>query len=63
MHRYEVVVGNIGIVYSGFRIVDALQTYNDYVDASKEDHGRAAGETVTMMFDGEITTEYVGENQ
>lgn len=57
---YEVVVGNVGTVYSGPDAQDALSTFNVYVEQSKADQGRAGGEDVTLMRDGEPVREYHG---
>lgn len=58
--NYEVVVGNIGNVYSGHNLRDARFHARTYVDQSKSGHGRAAGESVTLFCDGEILDEFVG---
>lgn len=60
-HHYEIVVGNIGTVYSGHNHRTALQKYNEYIRQSQNTNGRAAGETVTFFYDGEIDREYIGE--
>ena len=49
---YQVIVGNIGTVYEGKDIIEAVQTYDDYKQQSESGIGRAGGETVTLM-DGE----------
>lgn len=53
MKRYEVIVGNIGNVLQTNSYKEAKDTYNEYVQQSKENYGRAAGETVTL-FDNKI---------
>ena len=58
--KYEVVVGNIGTVYSGNNMRIAERTYDDYVRISKRAHGRASGEFVILFNDGAITREYLG---
>jgi hypothetical protein len=50
--RYEVVVGNIGTVYSGSNERQAQKDYVEYVEQSKTNYGRAAGESVTFFKDG-----------
>ena len=55
---YEVIVGNIGRVHEGSDSYKAASIYNRYVDLSKEGYGRAAGETVTLLRDGEIVQEH-----
>lgn len=58
---HEVVVGNIGTVYSGTSKLDALAKYKEYVSQSKANYGRAAGESVTLFTDNEIAKEYLGK--
>lgn len=55
---YIVVVGNLGVMYSGTSLREALATYHEYVRLSKEGYGKAAGESVTMFTANEITHEY-----
>lgn len=64
-HDYEVVVGNVGTVYSGRSVTKAKAEYADYVRLSKAgapdgSAGRASGEDVTLFRDGEIWKEHVG---
>ena len=59
-NQYEIVVGNIGTVYSGTNKSDASMTWIAYVDASESKSGRAAGEDVTMFKNGEIVKEHIG---
>jgi hypothetical protein len=54
----QVVVGNIGTVYSGYNGADARIKYGQYVKLSKLGVGRAGGEQVTMFTDGEIVYEH-----
>jgi hypothetical protein len=58
--NYEVVVGNIGKVYSGSVVSDAIMTFIAYYDQSTQNRGRAAGESVTMFQDGEPIKEHIG---
>lgn len=58
--KYEITVGNIGTVYVGFNKITALDTFQEYVSRSKTNVGRAGGESVTMLKNGEIAKEYVG---
>jgi hypothetical protein len=58
--RFEVVVGNIGSVYTGSNPVEAADTFEDYMKQSKSGRGRAAGEDVVLFEDGEITIEHIG---
>lgn len=60
MSHYQVVVGNLGVVYDGTNGFKALQEYCSYVGLSKKNYGRVAGEPVTALKDGEIYKEYPG---
>lgn len=60
--NYSVVVGNIGVIQCKNQ-KEAIKTYNEYVKQSKNLIGRAAGEDVTLMIDGEPTKEYYGTNE
>jgi len=51
--HYEVLVGNIGTVYSGPLFKQALQDYGEYKRQSMGGYGRASGEPVTLVKDGE----------
>jgi hypothetical protein len=55
--RYEIVVGNVGRVYSGFDRREAENKFESYT-AYVENPGRGYGETVVMFEDGELTDEY-----
>lgn len=57
---WQVIVGNVGTVYDGEDHIVAALHFNVYVEKSKGQTGRAAGEDVTLMRDGEIEDEYVG---
>lgn len=56
----EIIVGNIGSVYCGSNDTEALRVYQEYIDQSKIEYGRAAGETVTWFLNHEIKQEYIG---
>jgi len=58
--NYHVVVGNIGEVYSGGFYQSALDAFMVYQRKSISGEGRAAGEDVTMLRDGEIVREFIG---
>lgn len=60
MNRYEVVVGNICVVYSGVQPWKAREFYDDYVEMSIGNYGRAAGENVALYKDGSLAKEYIG---
>lgn len=53
--QFEVVVGNIGTVYRGPLLKQALEDYAEYKWQSVEGYGRAAGESVVILRDGEPT--------
>jgi len=53
----KVVIGNIGTVYEGLSIKQAEKTYYEYVKQSMKYHGRAAGEGVVLIKNGEIELE------
>lgn len=61
--RYEVIVGNIGTVYSGNNFMQASAKFAAYVKLSKADSGRASGESVTLLDHDEIKREHVGLRQ
>jgi hypothetical protein len=61
MANYEVIVGNIGKVYEGGFYQSALDDFTVYKNQSIKGIGRAAGESVTLMKDGEILQEYSAE--
>lgn len=58
---YEVIVSNWGCVYSGPTTDTANAYFEDYVNVSKTGKGRAGGESVTLMCDGEPVREYFPE--
>jgi hypothetical protein len=58
MAKYEVIVGNIGTVYSGDDETEAHKTYDEYREQSQEGYGRAVGEPVTLLEDGEYVKDY-----
>jgi hypothetical protein len=63
MAHYEVIVGNVGRVYSGNNNMEAHKTWHHYVKLSKAGRsGRAAGESVVLMENGEIVREFEGEH-
>jgi hypothetical protein len=58
--HWEVIVGNIGTVYSGGSALEAKRKFTTYVKQSKSGVGRAGGEDVTLMRDGEPVREHYG---
>lgn len=59
-HEWEIIVGNVGSVLTTRNARDGLSTYQDYVCLSKCDAGRASGEAVVLLKDGEPVREYHG---
>lgn len=57
-HTYDVIVGNIGTVYSGHNRREAERTMRTYIEQSQSNVGRAGGEAVTLMQDSEVAKEY-----
>lgn len=49
----EVVVGNVGVIYRGHDEGEAINAFNDYVRQSRHGIGRAAGEPVAYLVNGE----------
>ena len=60
---YQVIVGNIGRVYSGGDEIVALERYNEYVEQSKCGYGRAAKERVVLLDEDDIWFEYDPDEQ
>ena len=60
MSQYQIIVGNVGTAYDGDDGAAADAIFREYVRASCDGIGRAAGESVTMMDGGEIVREHVG---
>jgi len=56
-HPQQVLVGNIGLVYDGPSLDTAEQVYGAYERLSMQGIGRAAGEQVTWMIDGDVYLE------
>jgi hypothetical protein len=63
MTHYEVVVGNVGIVHTCSMPIEACRIYGAYKDASLSGYGRAGGEPVTLLADGEVKYEYEGDGR
>ena len=60
---WEVVVGNIGTVHRTRNETKARADFATYVTQSSAGYGRAAGETVTLMRDGDPVAEHFGEEK
>jgi hypothetical protein len=57
-NHWELIVGNLGTVYSGTDGFHAIVDFNEYVKMSKDGYGRVAGEPVTLFKNGEVHKEY-----
>ena len=57
--EYQVIVGNIGTVYTGANKRGAYASFREYRDQSAGDYGRAARETVTLLAAGVARREYM----
>lgn len=55
IEHHEVIVGNIGTVYSGEDEVNAKQLFYEYAEAS--------GESVTWLVDGEIYDRFAAHRE
>lgn len=60
MTEYVVNVGNIGNVTCA-DMEEAQRLFDMYVEQSKADIGRAGGEDVYLLVDGDIVREYIGD--
>lgn len=63
MKKYQVIVGNIGTVTTVPSLAEAEGCYEKWVKISKAAYGRASGESVTLMVDGEPIKEHEPEDQ
>ena len=59
-NKIQVIVGNLGTVYSGDDMDAAQEVYDEYIRRSDEGIGRVADEDVAMMVDGSVQHEYFG---
>jgi hypothetical protein len=59
-NKYEVYVGNIGMVYDGSLLGEAIKIYRTYEKYSKDGYGRSAGENVVLMKNNDILVEHLG---
>lgn len=58
--RYQVIVGNIGIVYHGNNKTDALNHFEEYKEQSESGVGRAGGENVVLFENDQPIKEFTG---
>jgi len=59
-YKWQLIVGNIGTVLETNNGFMACLEYGQYKEISKRSKGRASGENVTLLRNGEIRYEYVG---
>lgn len=57
---YQIIVGNIGTVYQGPSAKEANKHFDEYVEQSKSNTGRAGGEDVFMFLDDEVVKMFEG---
>ena len=57
--RYTIIVGNIGKVYDNTSAREAINAYTEYRIQSDKGYGRAAGETVSLLRNGELVAEHI----
>lgn len=60
---FEVIVGNIGLVHTGEDEAEAWQVYTEYQTQSLSGYGRASGEFVMLLKDGEPIAEHRGTQE
>lgn len=60
--KHQILVGNIGTVVDTDSEDEALASFAEYYQQSTDTRGRASGESVTWMKDGETRFEFVGDN-
>ena len=60
-HTYLIVVGNVGTVLATANAAEARREFGQWKAMSKAPYGRASGEPVTLLCDGEIENEYQPE--
>ena len=58
--QWQLIVGNVGQVYSGTNGHEAFAQFLVYRAQSKRGYGRGAGEPVTLLKGDEVHTEYAG---
>ena len=60
MPKYQVIVGNLGFVHECEDKAEARGIYLEYIRQSELPYGRAAGESIILMEDGEPIEERIG---
>ena len=62
-HYYEVIVGNIGMVYGGSSKMESEIHFDHYKTLSVDGVGRASGESISLWTDSEPILEHEGTNE
>jgi hypothetical protein len=57
--HYELIAGNVGMVHQGNDKEMAHCLFVDYVERSQSGRGRAAGEPITLLKNGEILLDFL----
>lgn len=60
---FEIIVGNIGSVWTGSNYMQAETRFHAWVKDSKTGLGRSGGESVILLHNGEPRKEYAGTLQ
>jgi len=60
--NHQVIVGNIGVVYSGSDRAEAMRKFDEYKWQSQFGRGRASGEQVTWITDDSIYNEHIPDH-
>jgi hypothetical protein len=57
--HYELIVGNVGVVYRGNDGIHARNLWAEYVHYSQQDRGRVAGEPITLLKNDNILWDFM----
>lgn len=63
MANYQVIVSNVGTVHNGASFKQARKEYCSWVISAKQNFGRASGESVTLIKDGETIREHSAKQE
>jgi len=61
--EYQVIVSNVGSLVSTYDRREAMDYFNSAKEEVSQPRGRSSGETVTLMYGGEIIKEYTNDFQ
>lgn len=61
--KYQVIVSNAGAVVDTDELVEAERIYKLYMQDADDHYGRVGGENVTLLCDGEIVRQFIGEQE